>query len=97
MFDIDDKLAPQFVSEQLKTNRWRKNLDAIEHARNLVLNRYQLLPLLDTLIRSRAGQDGSRARNPYARNLPVFSAARPAKLIEFYHRARTRLARMTRF
>jgi len=44
--DINDPDAGEKIREAVASNRWLKNLDAISHARELVLNRYQLFPFL---------------------------------------------------
>lgn len=44
--DIEGHDALDQVREAVAGDRWRKNLDAIEHARSLVLDRWQLFPFL---------------------------------------------------
>ena len=45
--DINDAVAAiEKIRETIASNCWQKNLDAIAHARRLVLNKYQLFPFV---------------------------------------------------
>lgn len=57
-FDMDDPDAIDKIRSAIADDKWGKNLDAIEYARNLVLNRYQLLPFLTDQIKSHASASG---------------------------------------
>jgi hypothetical protein len=48
MIDIDiaDPDCLEFIRSGISENRWERNLDAIAHARQLVLNHYQLFPFI---------------------------------------------------
>ena len=39
------------INEAINTNLWKKNIDAIEHSRSLVLEKYQFFPFISSLIR----------------------------------------------
>jgi hypothetical protein len=52
LFDLEDPDAPEKIREAVAGDAWGRNRDAIEHARSLVLERYQLLPFLAAQIRS---------------------------------------------
>jgi len=49
--DLNDPFAPQKIREISESDLWIKNRDAIEHARNLVLNRHQFFPFVTEQIR----------------------------------------------
>lgn len=44
--DIKDPDAPAIVEDIIQSERWKKNIDAIEYARNRVLDEYQIFPFL---------------------------------------------------
>jgi len=44
--DILDPFAPEKIREVIASDLWRRNLDAIAYARQLVLDRYQLFPFI---------------------------------------------------
>lgn len=56
--DMDDPLAIDKIREAIAGDAWGRNRDAIEHARNLVLQRYQLLPFLADQVREHASSRG---------------------------------------
>ncbi len=49
--DIHDPHAVEHIQEAIAGDRWKKNLEAIAHARDLVLNRYQIFPFVTAYIR----------------------------------------------
>lgn len=63
-FDIDDPFAIEKIKERIANDLWRRNLDAIEYARNLVLNRYQLFPFLAETIHCHQNSKGSYQHSP---------------------------------
>lgn len=44
--DVDDPNVADRIRSEMAGDRWRRNLDAIAHARELVLNRYQFFPFI---------------------------------------------------
>ena len=50
--DINDKSAPKQIREIIQGDRWKKHRDAVEHARNLVLDQHQLFPFVAEQIRA---------------------------------------------
>lgn len=52
LIDINDSLAVERIEDAISSNLWEHRLDAIAEARDLVLNRYQLFPLLAREIRT---------------------------------------------
>lgn len=44
--DINDENSPDIIREAVENERWKKNFDAIVHARNLVLDRYNIFPFI---------------------------------------------------
>lgn len=49
--DIDQpEEAIQIIEEAIATNQWQKRLDAIAHARELILDKWQLFPYVKSLI-----------------------------------------------
>ena len=44
--DINDPQAIEEIKDTITSNRWYQNRDAIEHARQLVLDSYQLFPFV---------------------------------------------------
>jgi hypothetical protein len=57
-FDMDDPNALDKIRSAIAGDAWGKNRDAIEYARNLVLDRYQLLPFLADQVRAHASSCG---------------------------------------
>lgn len=49
--DIESHDAVQIVGQSIQSDLWRRNRDAIAHARELVLERYQLFPFITDQIR----------------------------------------------
>ena len=49
--DINDPQAIEKIKDTVASNRWYQNVDAIEHARQLVLESYQLFPFVAHEIR----------------------------------------------
>jgi hypothetical protein len=49
--DINDPQAKEKIKDTVASDRWYQNIDAIEHARNLVLDSYQLFPFVVREIR----------------------------------------------
>ncbi|HOX07101.1 MAG TPA: glycosyltransferase family 10 [Planctomycetota bacterium] len=48
--DIDDPDAVEKIREAVASDRWKKNRDAIAHARELILNKHQLFPLVAGMV-----------------------------------------------
>lgn len=46
IIDIEDPKCAQRIREGIANKLWERNLEAINHARQLVLNRYQLFPFI---------------------------------------------------
>jgi hypothetical protein len=66
--DIQDPAGSlERIREALSSDRWGRNLDAIAHARDLVLNKYQLFPFIVKEIRSQERRVPSRS----AKKAPV--------------------------
>lgn len=61
LLDADPDVALEQVQEAIATDQWRKRLDAIAHARDLVLNRHQFFPFVAGEIR-KAAAEGTAAR-----------------------------------
>jgi hypothetical protein len=52
--DIKDPHTPEIIKDVIRSGIWKKNIDAIEYARNKVLNQYQIFPFLkDEICRHR--------------------------------------------
>ena len=49
--DIDDPAVLGRIRDAIESDLWVKNRDAIAHARELVLEKYQLFPYITDLIR----------------------------------------------
>jgi hypothetical protein len=49
--------AIELVKKSIRDKRWEKNLNAIEHARNMVLDKYQLFPFIADLIKNNETYD----------------------------------------
>jgi hypothetical protein len=66
--DIDDPEAPAKIREAVRSNAWIRNREAIAHARDLVLHRYQLFAFMsaeiDTIERLAATRPPSRVTVP---------------------------------
>lgn len=73
--DINDPQAIDKIKDTIASNRWSQNIDAIEHARQLVLDSYQLFPFVVQEIR----------RYEKARNCPQEHCA---ELITVSHQVR---------
>jgi hypothetical protein len=54
--DIHARDVSKQINAIIKSNRWQKSLEAIAHARELVLNRYQLFPFVADLIQRQCTQ-----------------------------------------
>jgi hypothetical protein len=63
MILISDLNDVEGIVDQIKTSiskdRWKTNLEAIEYARNLVLNQYQLFPAIVNLINAWGTMNGA--------------------------------------
>ena len=55
-FDLDDPNAMTQIKEIISSNLWDRNIDAINHARNMVLEKYQLFPFLAEQIQKNENQ-----------------------------------------
>lgn len=56
--DPKDKHIKQFLAETVTSKRYENSLDAITEARNLVLEKYQLFPFLESIIKVAVSQKG---------------------------------------
>ncbi|WP_159085988.1 glycosyltransferase family 10 domain-containing protein [Flavobacterium faecale] len=61
--DPKDKHIELFLKEIVKSKRWEENKEAINEARNLVLNKYQLFPFLHHQISVLVGENDNRLMN----------------------------------
>lgn len=75
--DIEDPDTPKRVSEVIQSDRWKRNLDAIAYARELVLKRYQFFPVMRSEI---AAYETMRGVIPL-----------PSKAIDLYRLTRPRI------
>lgn len=57
-FDMADPDAPRLIEEAAQSNRWEKNLDAIAHARELVLKRYQFCAFIAAQVSAEESRQG---------------------------------------
>ena len=48
--DIKDTNAIEIITDVIHSDRWKKNIDAIEYARNKILDEYQIFPFLKSEI-----------------------------------------------
>ncbi len=60
--DINDPDAPALVADIIHSERWKKNMDAIEYARNKVLDEYQIFPFLRNEILRHRERNASNSR-----------------------------------
>jgi hypothetical protein len=77
--DIDDPDVVDKIREAVASDRWRRNRDAIAHARELVLNRYQLFPFLARAIHA---HEARRPGAPAPRELTLTNEPRPIDALE---------------
>lgn len=68
--DIKDPMAVQKIEEVISSNLWRRRLDAIEYSRRLVLEHYQLFPLLVREIKSHENGGCSKRHRPKTVTVP---------------------------
>lgn len=61
--DPFDKHIGLFLKEVVDSKKWENNLDALEEARNLVLNKYQLFPFLYNQIMAIESAKGAYEKN----------------------------------
>lgn len=52
IIDINDPDAPRIISRVIKTDLWKKNMNAIAHARKLILEKYQFFPFFSSEIQN---------------------------------------------
>lgn len=78
--DIDDPEAAEKISEAISRNLWRRNLDAIDHARRLVLDQYQLFPFIAQQIR--ANEQSNNFQIQTRRSITMSSQIKPPNLLE---------------
>ncbi len=57
IIDIHDPRCVDQVREAVQSNAWENNLDAIAHARRLVLNKYQLFPFITQQIHAHEAEN----------------------------------------
>jgi hypothetical protein len=84
--DIEDPDAIEKLREAVASDRWTRNRDAIAHARELVLNKYQLFPFLAAEIEAHEKREGVAQpaveqvlpAQPYFRMYPLYWAIRTA-------------------
>jgi len=97
--DIRDPLeAIQRVQEAISNDLWRRNLEAIAYARELVLQRYQLFPYVSQEIQRHEGEDCAAAHRhqlvtvPCRPRLPLTVGERLHQLARRYVPPRTKRA-----
>jgi hypothetical protein len=77
--DINDPQAIEKIKDTVASDRWYQNIDAIEHARQLVLDSYQLFPFVVQEIR-RYEEACNCPQEPRAELITVSYQERPAAL-----------------
>lgn len=77
--DINDPQAIEKIKDTVASDRWHQNIDAIEHARNLVLDFYQLFPFVVREIR-RYEETRNYRQELSAKLITVSHQERPAAL-----------------
>ena len=80
--DIDDSEAIEKIKDTIASDRWNQNVDAIEHARRLVLDSYQLFPFVVQEIR-RHEESCNCPDHPGAEPITVSHQERPAALTTY--------------
>lgn len=79
--DIEDRHCDLQVRDAIESGRWRQNLEAIRHARDLVLSKYQLFPFVVAQIRQWEACQGVLA--PHRATLTI---AEPRPGLRYYRR-----------
>jgi hypothetical protein len=74
--DMDDPETPRRVASIIRSGAWSKNRDAIAHARELVLNRYQLFAFISAEMdaHERTASDSERTRVTVPSTVPSAAA-----------------------
>ncbi|MCE7979646.1 MAG: hypothetical protein DYG89_00525 [Caldilinea sp. CFX5] len=73
--DIADPLAAEKINEIIDSNMWEERFDAIAHARQLVLNRYQLFPFVTQEIKKH--ENGNCTSRHYPQTITIPKQTRP--------------------
>lgn len=87
--DIEDKDVVEKINSAVGDNSWKRNLDAIEYSRKLVLEKYQLFPMLTGLINSWEvciGEGFGKKKNVLIPPLPSIKKPFAKKLISYVRR-----------
>ena len=77
--DINDPDAVERIREAVASDRWRRNRDAIAHARELVLNSYQFFPFFARAIKA---HEIRQQQAPVPRTVTITNAPRPIDALE---------------
>ncbi len=99
--DPKDKHIKLFLKEIVSSNKWEQNIDAINTARDLILNEYQLYPFLYNKIKSLESINGIYAKqnkeivfikgtNEYFDNYPI-----QLDILKLYNKAKNKLLKIT--
>lgn len=62
VIDPNEKEIAQYITSVLKSNVWKKNFDAIVYARELILDQYQLFPMITRIIKEQESKKGVFAK-----------------------------------
>jgi hypothetical protein len=87
--DINDPDTPKQIADAIYSDRYKKNLDAIAEARKLILEKYQLFPMLAQQIATDLQSPASSTK--YARTISIKPASSPHRKVSL---ARKVLSRM---
>lgn len=82
------KEAANIIKEAIEENKWKKNLDAIAHARELVLEKYQLFSFIGNLIENREEVTDKNRREVTEITLNCLPYLYPSPLICKYKKAK---------
>jgi hypothetical protein len=82
--DIYDPCAIDRIREVVSSDIWRKNQEAIDHARKMVLNKYQLFPFITEEIRKHHRSVCGEAHSPQIVTIPHQSRSPMAAEKWFY-------------
>jgi hypothetical protein len=71
IIDIDDPDSSEIIRETIESDRWERNIDAIEYARKLVLEKYQLFPFLVAQIQTHENDECRSSHRPIKIEIPL--------------------------
>jgi hypothetical protein len=92
----DDPDAVEKIRHVISSELWYRNLDAIAHARKLVLERYQLFPFVVNEIRQHEGSASCREHRPTHARLTSYPGSLESSLNSIAHRIKAGLKRQLR-